>query len=63
MQSIQNPNACTVNSLTTKEPRIYNGVFILFSINGGEETRQPKESIWILILHTHKNQLKMDSMS
>lgn len=39
MQSIQNPNACTVNSLTTKDPRIYNGVFILFSINGGEETR------------------------
>lgn len=42
MQSIQNPNACMVNSLTTKDPRIYNGVFILFSINGGEETRQPK---------------------
>ena len=50
MQSIQNPNACMVNSLTTKEPRIYNGVFILFSINDGKETRQPKESIWIHIL-------------
>lgn len=43
VQFTQNPKACMVNSFKTKEPRICNGVFILFSINGGEETRQTRE--------------------